>query len=202
MHWIEGFLATYGLIVVYFGVIIEGDSVLIAAGFLAHQGVMDPYGVFLAAFAGSLTSDQLLYYLGRYFADTRLVKKQVERPAFAKVLELIKTHRVLFILGFRFTYGVRTISPIAIGIAGVPAGLYTVLNVSAAIVWAALITGIGYLFGQLIERYAGRLHGIETKVVIALAIGLAVVAAGHLGRRWFMRRQASLGTTGSIDKSG
>src|ERR1700712_5408408 len=90
LHWFEGFLVTYGLIVVYFGVIIEGDSVLIAAGFLGHQGVLNPVGVFLAAFAGSLTSDQLLYYAGRYFADTAIVRKQAARPAFAKVLDLIQ----------------------------------------------------------------------------------------------------------------
>ncbi|MCX5478306.1 DedA family protein [Kaistia geumhonensis] len=189
MHWIDQFLATYGLIVVYLGVIIEGDSVLLAAGFLAHQGVLHPTGVFLAAFAGSLTGDQVLYYIGRYARDSRLVKRQSARPAFARVLDLIHRHRVPFILSFRFIYGVRTISPIAIGIAGVPPLLYTVLNVVAAAAWAALITAIGYLFGQLIEQYSGRLHGLEHKLLIALAIGAVSLVVLHLARGALMRRQ-------------
>jgi membrane protein DedA with SNARE-associated domain len=198
MHAIDQFLATYGLVVVYFGVIIEGDSVLIAAGFLAHQGVMNPIGVFLAAFAGSLTADQALYYTGRYFAytgryfaDSRLVKRQTARPAFVKIIDLIHRRRVLFILSFRFIYGVRTISPIAIGIAGVPAWLYTPLNILAAAVWAALVTSIGYFFGQLIEQYAGRLHHIEHKLLVALAIGLVTLVVLHFARGWWLRRQAS-----------
>ncbi|MCX5513595.1 DedA family protein [Kaistia algarum] len=191
MHAIDQFLATYGLVVVYFGVIIEGDSVLIAAGFLAHQGVMNPITVFLAAFAGSVTSDQILYYIGRYSADSRLVKRQTVRPAFAKVLDIIHRRRVLFILSFRFIYGVRTISPIAIGIAGVSPWLYTPLNVVAAAVWAALVTSIGYFFGQIIEQYAGRLHHIEHKLLVALAIGLVSLVVLHLGRGWWMRRQAA-----------
>ncbi len=189
MHWIDQFLASYGLIVVYLGVIIEGDSVLLAAGFLAHQGILHPTGVFLAAFAGSLTGDQVLYYVGRYARDSRLVKKQTARPAFVRVLDLITRHRVLFILSFRFIYGVRTISPIAIGIAGVPPLLYTVLNVIAAATWAALITAIGYVFGQLIETYSGRLHGLEHKLLIALAIGLVSLAILHLARGELMKRQ-------------
>lgn len=189
VHWIDQFLASYGLIVVYLGVIIEGDSVLLAAGFLAHQGILDPYGVFLAAFAGSLTGDQLLYYMGRYARDSRLVRRQQSRPAFKRVLELIERHSVPFVLSFRFIYGVRTISPIAIGIAGVPPLLYTVLNVAAAAVWAALITTIGYAFGQLIEQYSGRLRGIEHKLLIALAIVVVSVVVLHFARGLLIRRQ-------------
>ncbi len=190
IHWIDHFLASYGLIVVYLGVIIEGDSVLLAAGFLAHQGVLHPLGVFLAAFAGSLTGDQVLYYVGRYARDSRFVKRQSSKPAFVRVLDLITRHRVLFILSFRFIYGVRTISPIAIGIAGVPPLLYTALNVTAAAVWAALITTIGYVFGQLIETYSGRLHGLEHKLLIALAIGAVSLVILHLARGALMKRQS------------
>ena len=189
MHAIDQFLASYGLIVVYLGVIIEGDSVLLAAGFLAHQHVLDPYGVFLAAFAGSVTADQALYYIGRYSADSRLVKRQTARPTFAKILDIIHRRRVLFILSFRFIYGVRTISPIAIGIAGVSAWLYTPLNILAAGIWAALVTAIGYFFGQIIEQYSGRLHNVEHKLLAALAIGLVSLVVLHFARSWWMRRQ-------------
>lgn len=191
MHAIDHFLAHYGLIVVYVGVMIEGDSVLLAAAFLAHQGTMNPHGVFLAAFAGSLTADQVLYYIGRYSADARIVRRQIERPLFAHVLDIIHRRRVLFILSFRFIYGVRTISPIAIGIARVSPWLYTPLNILAAATWAALLTAIGYFFGQLIEQYAGRLHNIEHKLLAALVIGVVSLVALHFARGWWMRRQAS-----------
>lgn len=192
MHAIDHFLATYGLIVVYIGVIVEGDSVLLAAAFLAHQGVMNPYGVFLAAFAGSLTADQIFYYIGRYSADARFVRRQVERPIFTRVLDIIHRRRVLFILSFRFIYGVRTVSPIAIGIAGVSPWLYTPLNAIAAAIWAALLTAIGYFFGQLLEQYAGRLHHIEHKLLAALAIAVVSLLVLHLLRSRWIRRQTRM----------
>jgi membrane protein DedA with SNARE-associated domain len=188
MDAIHAFLVHYGLIVVYIGVIIEGESVLIAAGFLAHQGVMNPYAVFLAAFAGSVTGDQLLFYVGRHFAGSRLVRRQVSRPLFAKVLERIERNQVLFILSFRFVYGIRTISPIALGVAGVRPSLYAALNMASAAVWAALFTTAGYLFGQTIERVTGKLHH-DHKLIIAGALCLGVLIVFGLTRAMLIRRQ-------------
>jgi membrane protein DedA with SNARE-associated domain len=188
MHAIHAFLVSYGLIVVYLGVIIEGESVLIAAGFLAHQGVMNPIGVFLAAFAGSLTGDQLLFYAGRYFAGSRMVQRQTKRPLFASILGRVQRNPVLFTLSVRFIYGARTIGPMALGIAGVRPLLYTALNVVAAAIWAALFTLIGYLCGETIERLAGRLHGAEVKLTIAAAIAIGAVLVLHFGRPWLAHR--------------
>jgi membrane protein DedA with SNARE-associated domain len=188
MNAIHAFLVSYGLIVVYLGVIIEGESVLIAAGFLAHQGVMNPFAVFLAAFAGSVTGDQVMFYAGRYFAGSRMVQQQMARPLSAKVLDHIHRNEILFILSFRFIYGIRTISPIALGVAGVRPGLYAALNLVSAAVWAAVFTVAGYLFGQTIERFAGKLHHGH-KLIIAGVLCLAVLVVFGLARGWLVRRQ-------------
>lgn len=189
MSAIHAFLVQYGLIVVYLGVIIEGESVVIAAGFLAHQHVMNPYYVFLAAFAGSVTGDQVLFFIGRHFAGSRFAKRQMARPLFAKVLDQIQRNQVLFVLSFRFIYGIRTISPIAIGIARVNPALYAALNLTSAAIWAAVMTTVGYLFGQTVERFSGRLHQ-DHKLIIAGLLLVGLLVAIGLARSWYAHRQA------------
>ncbi|MCX5567854.1 DedA family protein [Kaistia nematophila] len=189
MSAIHAFLVQYGLIVVYLGVIIEGESVVVAAGFLAHQHVLNPYSVFLAAFAGSVTGDQLLFFVGRYFAGSRFVQRQTKRPLFIRVLDQIQRNQVAFILAFRFIYGMRTISPIAIGIARVNPVLYAGLNLASAAAWAAIMTTIGYLFGQTVERFAGRLHQ-DHKLIIAGLLLIGLLVAIGLARSWHAHRQA------------
>jgi len=193
MSAIHAFLVQYGLIVVYLGVIIEGESVVIAAGFLAHQHVMNPWYVFLAAFAGSITGDQALFFVGRHFAGSRLAQRQMARPIFARILERIHSNEVLFILSFRFIYGVRTISPIALGIARVNPFLYAALNIASAAVWAAIMTSAGYLFGQTIERFTGRLHN-DHKLIIAAGLGIGFLIAIALARSLYAQRQARSAT--------
>jgi membrane protein DedA with SNARE-associated domain len=77
---LEDFITTYGLAVVLIGAIVEGETIVVMAGFLCHQGLMDPAGVFIAAFLGSWIGDQGLFVLGRRFADAPFVQRQLKRP--------------------------------------------------------------------------------------------------------------------------
>lgn len=179
------FIADYGLWAVLGGTLLEGESVVVFAGFLAHQHLLRLPGVMLCAFAGSLIADQALFYLGRRWRDHRLVLRLRARPAFAKALEAVDRHPDGFILSLRFLYGLRTVGPIALGVSNVPAPRFLLLNVVAAAIWAVCFSLLGYLFGQTIESLLGRLHGVETK----LAAALAVAAVVWLVHRWLARRR-------------
>ncbi len=48
--------------------------------------------------------------------------------------------RTGFILAFRFIYGMRTVSPVIIGLSSVSARRFVVLNAVAAIVWGVVIS--------------------------------------------------------------
>ena len=115
------FIANYGLWAVLGGTLLEGESVVVFAGFLAHQHLLRLPGVMLCAFAGSLIADQALFYLGRRWRDHRLVLRLRAKPAFTKALAAVDRHPDGFILSLRFLYGLRTVGPIALGVSNVPA---------------------------------------------------------------------------------
>jgi membrane protein DedA with SNARE-associated domain len=184
MSGLAGFIATYGLLVVLVGAIVEGETVVVMAGFLCHQGVMEPGSVFLAAFLGAWIGDQGLFVLGRRFADAPFVQGQIKRPLFAKVLARIEENPTEFILAFRFFYGFRVVSPIAVGISSIATLRYVVLNTLSAMIWAALMTAIGYALSAIFHVTAGSLPGIEHKIVAALAAAIIVfIAIALLTRR-------------------
>jgi membrane protein DedA with SNARE-associated domain len=51
--------------------------------------------------------------------------------------DLIERYPVLFVLLFRFAYGLRVVAPLAIGASRLPARLFIPLSMVAAIMWAA-----------------------------------------------------------------
>lgn len=55
----ETFVQTYGYWAILIGTFLEGETILVLGGLAAHMGYMDLNGVILAAFAGSLSGDQL-----------------------------------------------------------------------------------------------------------------------------------------------
>mgnify|MGYP002652149595 CR=1 FL=1 len=86
-----------------------------------------------------------------------------------------------FIFIFRFLYGLRTISPIAIGTTAVPHWRYTTINAVSAALWGVIFTGIGYLFGDAFERFVGKLkHDARLWWIVgALVVGGAAIGLVH-----------------------
>jgi len=183
MGTLEDLIATYGPAIVLVGTFLEGETIVVIAGFLSHQGVINPLVVALSAFTGSFLGDQLWFFLARRHANHRYIIAISRRPVFEKVKSAIEDHPKKFILSFRFIYGIRTVSPVAIGLTRINAGEFLLLNAIAAAIWAIAFTALGFLFGTAAETLLGEIQAIEKKVLIALAVGLLMVAVYYFVRR-------------------
>ncbi len=189
MSQAEAFIAAYGPLVVFLGTLLEGETVAIMAGFLVHQGAIDGRLVLAAAFLGALAGDQALFFIGRRFADHPMVMRQRNRPLFAKALARVEASPTGFILTFRFLYGLRTVSPLAIGVSNVPARKFVAINAVAAFLWASIMTGVGFAFGRTIEATLGRFYAIEHKLIAMVAVGIVAYAVLYFLHRRFTRQQ-------------
>ncbi len=176
-------IARYGLVAVFLGAGIEGETSVIGAGLLAHEGLLDPYAVAAAASAGSLVADQLFFLIGRLFRHRPRVEAVLQRPSVERVMHMLERHPTAFIFGFRFLYGLRTISPIAIGTTAVPTARFLIVNLAAAILWGALFTALGYGFGSGLERLVGKLHWSWKIVAFAALAGLLGLVLRRFVRR-------------------
>jgi membrane protein DedA with SNARE-associated domain len=172
----EPLIAHYGLIAIFIGAAIEGETVVFLGGVLAHRHLMPFWAVAVAASAGSFVADQIFFFTGRYARGFSQVQNVIKQPAFARVTGLIERHPIGFILAFRFIYGMRTISPIAIGASQIPAPLFVLLNALAAAVWGPVIAGIGYVFGNEVEQLFGRLP-LDKHLIVAAGTVLVVLVA-------------------------
>ncbi len=173
-------LQTYGYFALAAGAFLEGELIVILAGILAHQGYLSPVPAALAAFAGSLTSDQLMFYLGRWKGNALLHRfPRLERKA-PRVRDLLARYETPLILGFRFIYGIRNITPVLMGMGGVNHWKFFVLNAISAAVWAASVIAAGYFFGQAMTMLL-KAHPHADKAVL----GVAVLAACGF---WLWRR--------------
>ena len=160
----------YGVIAIFLGAGIEGEPFALAGGVLAHRGWLPTWLAVGAAIGGSLLIDQLWFHLSRYHRQSRIVRKIVERPAFRRSLELIERHPVIFVLLFRFAYGLRAVAPVAIGASRLPTRLFVPLNVVATVIWGGLFTGLGFLAGPAFEA-------AEAKWGDAIAVGTVALSA-------------------------
>jgi membrane protein DedA with SNARE-associated domain len=175
MTTLQSLVENYGYYGVFAGAFLEGETLLIMAGFAANRGYLALHWVMLAAFCGSLFGDQLYFFLGRRHGRRILQRFPKLRARANKVDALLARYHTPLILAMRFLYGLRIVGPIVIGMSGVPALKYVGLNIISAAIWAVMFSSAGYLFGEVLELVLTDLKRYEVIAlgVIAL-IGIAI----------------------------
>nr|MEA2799255.1 hypothetical protein [Phenylobacterium sp.] len=183
----EEFLRQYGPIGIFVGAGFEGQTAVIVGGLLARQHIVQLWLVLISATAGSGIVDQLLFVAGRRFRTHRWVVRATQQQAFARALTFIERFPISYILAFRFIFGLRVASPIAVGVSQVPTWRFTVLNVLGAIIWATAFTMAGFIFGEAVHNVFGHGHHAGRWTLIAaggiVAVVLIVWAVRYLLRR-------------------
>lgn len=149
-----GLLSTYGYLALFIGTFLEGETILIIAGFIASTtGALSLPWCILAAFLGSFAGDQTAFYIGRYnkkFLEKRLKKWECR---IERVHRLLEKHQVLVLVSFRFFYGFRNITPFAVGTSNISPLRFFILNGIGAAIWAVSFGVGGYYLGDVLERF-------------------------------------------------
>src|SRR5690606_17821135 len=83
---------------------------------------------------------------------------------------LLERYDTGFILTFRFIYGVRNVTPFALGMSNVSALRFAILNFVAAGMWAVTFAGAGYLFGHAVIAVVGESKAYIGYVLAALLL--------------------------------
>jgi membrane protein DedA with SNARE-associated domain len=166
---LESLIVTYGYLFIFIGTFLEGETILILAGFAAHRGYLMLPGVILAAFLGSLFGDQMFFYLGRKHSQAIIARRPIWKSRVKKAQNLLERFQTPMILSFRFLYGFRTVSPFVIGMSEVSAGKFLLLNAIGALTWAIVIGSGGYLFGSALEAVIGNIKNYEIIILGGIA---------------------------------
>jgi len=185
---LESLIARFGLAAIFVGAGIEGEAVALTGGVLAQNGLLPIWGVVISAGTGACVADQLWFWIARHYQQERWVKRVEDRPAFRRALRILENHLILFTLGFRFIYGMRTVAPIAISASHLRSRTFVLLNASSAAVWGVVMVWAGFWFGRAIDPW---LHTIKSATLIVLGVGAIVLLAAmtpRLRRRLRARR--------------
>lgn len=183
-------VADYGYLAVFAGSLLEGETILVVAGFAAHQGHLSLPAVIAIAFVGGLLGDQFFFFLGRRYGDALLRRLPLLARHAERVNRLLLRHHAWLIVGVRFMYGLRIAGPIVIGMSPVSARRFLLFNLIGAAIWAVLIAGAGYLFGQTLHWLLADLNRYEWVGVLVILAVAGLVALGH--RLWSRRKGRGL----------
>ena len=176
------FVQTYGYIAVLVGTFFEGETILLAAAFLAQCGYLHLPTVCVLAAGGGFLGDQLFFRIGRHGGGLRMLQRRKDwQTLMGRIRRLLEVHGTLLVLLCRFMYGMRIATPIIVGASGYPPLRFLLLNLAGAALWSLVIGGVGYLGGMA----AG--HWLHAKGV-AVGVAVAIALIGPVATLWSLYR--------------
>jgi phosphatidylglycerol lysyltransferase len=190
----EALLVKYGYVLLFGGVILEGEAFLLTAAFLAHRGIFHLPTVVAVAIAATMFGDQVYYQAARARGRAWLERRKGVRARYNRIIDMTARRGPWLLLVSRYTFGFRIVIPAACGAVGMPAGLFTFVDFVAVAVWALLTGALGYYGGAAVARY---LHDFK-QIVVWLGVALILCVAAVLSFRR-MTREARLKDLGMAD---
>jgi membrane protein YqaA with SNARE-associated domain len=158
----ESIISAYGYYALFLGTFIEGETIVLISGFLAHRGYLDIRLVMLVAWAGSFLGDQVWFYAGRWRGRKMLASRPKWQERAQRLRPMLEKHQMAVLLGFRFAIGFRIATPVILGSIGYSAWKFLVLNAVGAAAWAAAARRAGG--GAAGRRRGGEEEGCRERI--------------------------------------
>jgi len=183
-------LELYGYRVLFIGTFLEGEAILVMAGFLAFQGYLDLGWVMVTAFTGSFLGDQFYYYLGYYRGKALLRRFHAIARKFREALRLIEKYGVLVAFVSRYTYGLRIVLPIILGVTALSPRTFLWVNMASALSWAIVFSLAGYLFGKSATFFLEDASRYEHYLILVLMGFIMAAWLIHIYHAWKAKKPA------------
>lgn len=181
---VEYYMEFYGYWIVFFGSLVEGESILFLASTVAAQGKLNIFGIMIVAFVGTLIADQASFYYGHHYGQAFIEKRDWLKKRSDRVMSLLHKYDVFFIILMRFTYGIRVAGPIIVGSSGLSPKRFIFWNIISAAIWSVASCTAFYLFG---EQILGFFKNTEYLLFSLIGIGVTLWIL-HKAQKWLMER--------------
>jgi len=181
---LQQIIQDWGYLALLIGAFLEGETIILIGGFLAHQGYLDLTLVMLCAFVGSLSGDQFAFLIGRKLGRGFIRRRATLRVRAAKIYRWLKRYDVAVLLGFRFVYGFRNLTPFTLGATGFNPWRFAAFNALGAAIWAVVMPLLGYIFGKAIAAFIDDVKNYELLIIAGV-----IVAASIYGLVWWVRKR-------------
>jgi membrane protein DedA with SNARE-associated domain len=169
----------------FFGLLIPGESLMLAAGFFAQQRLLEVDAVIAVGVLGAVVGDNIGYQLGCRLGREWLLRRGARFGFKPKSLDQAEAffarHGAKAVFFGRFVGFARALVPFVAGTSRMPYRQFMVYNAIGAVLWTFGCVLLGYFLGaswRVAERWIG-----GTGMVIGGIFALAVVGS------WFWRRR-------------
>jgi membrane protein DedA with SNARE-associated domain len=165
------------------------DGVLLLSGFLIAQSIMKPFPGLLIVYSGLITTDFLLYSVGKRYGRKLIEQKKFKHfilpVSFSRLEEKFEKWGIWLLLIGRLFWGLRTQILMAAGAMRMSRLKFLLVDGTSVFLTMTLWIGVGCWGGGHVKVLKEEIIKIENIILLALAI----MAPMAMFLRYYMRRK-------------
>jgi membrane protein DedA with SNARE-associated domain len=159
------------------GLFVPGESLVLASGFFAHQGILQLDAVMAAVALGAITGDNIGYYLGRRLGREWLLRHGsrfgLRQNRLAQAENFFQRQGPKAVFVGRFIGFARALVPFVAGASRMSYRKFVIYDALGAVLWTIGFVTLGYVLGaswQVAEKWIGRSSLILGGVILLVAV--------------------------------
>lgn len=158
------------------GILLEGDATILTAAFLCHSGLFKLGSIFGLAALVSTIFNHCVFLLGRRWAQPYFERRAAVRPGLQHLREGFARRKYVLILLSRFIWGLRLATVCVASMSGTHPTVFSVLDVLGALLWAGVLSLVGYYFGEVFDEFIDtHKHDYQFWMAIVLFVLVAIL---------------------------
>jgi membrane protein DedA with SNARE-associated domain len=145
------------------GLLVPGESLVLASGFFAHLGILDLALVMVAAGLGAIAGDNIGYFLGSRLGRDWLLRRGsrfgLRKRGLARVEQFFQRQGPKAVFFGRFVGFARALVPFVAGASEMPYRKFVLYDAVGAALWTVGFVTLGYVVGaswQAAEQWISR----------------------------------------------
>ncbi len=155
---------------------IPEELILILGGFLAAQGISDPFLLALVSILGAITGDSIIFYLsGHGSRFTKKYHERVEKTHVGWYMRHMRNNTGITIFCSRFIVGMRFLNPLVSGLMKVSWKTFVLATSLSAVIYIPFVIWLGYYFHRQIHLLLHIAHSLREVMLAGIAIGSVVL---------------------------
>ncbi len=170
----------------FFGFFLPGDSLLFTAGFLAPTFGINIYVLAIGVTCMAILGDSVGYAFGKRIGPALFSKNNslfFKKKYLERARVLFEKHGPRTLILGRFIPAVRTFVPILAGATEMNYSIFLRFNIIGGVLWATLITLLGYYLGNAIPNIDQYLLPIVIIIAVVSALPLLFEFLREMRRR-------------------
>lgn len=184
--YIVTFFIAFSESIAIIGLVIPGSLILIAIGTLIGSGIVNPTETIIAAIIGAICGDFISFWIGHHYSKHlhRMWPFKRWPQLLAKGEAFFKKHGGKGVFLGRFVGPIRPITPIVAGMMKMPLFIFSIVDISSAILWAIAYMLPGIILGGAASSELS--SEAAPHLILSIFIGILIFALLY----WLVERIA------------